>query len=214
MLGEDELNPLAGEAQTIHAWMGALELSYDRDWMRFRCSYFYSSGDKDITDNRAEGFDAIFDNPNFAGGEFSYWNRQAIRLFGVNLTNRLSLVPNLRNSKFQSQTNFVNPGLHLLNVGIDSDLTPKTKLITNANYLWFNETEVLETYVFQGEIRNEIGLDLSAGIEYRPLLNNNILIVSGISGLLVGKGFRDLYQPLQGDARDLAAGFLEMAFEY
>ncbi len=214
VLGEDELNPLAGEAQTIHAWMGALELSYDRDWMRFRCSYFYSSGDKDITDNRAEGFDAIFDNPNFAGGEFSYWNRQAIRLFGVNLTNRLSLVPNLRNSKFQSQTNFVNPGLHLVNVGIDSDLTPKTKLITNANYLWFNETEVLETYVFQGEIRNEIGLDLSAGIEYRPLLNNNILIVSGVSGLLVGKGFRDLYQPLQGDVQNLGAGFLEMAFEY
>lgn len=212
--GHDELNPLAGSPQDIDAWMGALELSYDRDWVRFRTSYFFSSGDKDINDDKAQGFDAIFDNPNFAGGEFSYWNRQAIRLFGVNLVNRLSLVPNLRSSKTQGQTNFVNPGLHLVNLGIDSDLTPKTKLITNANYLWFNQTEVLETYVFQGNIRNEIGLDLSAGIEYRPLLNNNIVLVTGLSGLLVGRGFRDLYQPLEGNVRDLAAGFVDLAFEY
>jgi hypothetical protein len=92
--GQDELNPLAGERQDIDAWMGALELSYDRDWMRFRTSYFYSSGDDDLFDGKAEGFDSIFDNPNFAGGEFSYWQRQAIRLFGVNLVNRNSLIPN------------------------------------------------------------------------------------------------------------------------
>ena len=34
------------------------------------------------------GFDTILDNPNFAGGEFSYWQRQQIRLFGVNLVQR------------------------------------------------------------------------------------------------------------------------------
>jgi hypothetical protein len=214
VFGDDELNPLAGQPQRIGAFMGALELSYDRDWARFRCSYFFSSGDNDPNDSRATGFDAIFDNPNFAGGEFSYWNRQQIRLFGVNLVQRQSLVPNLRSSKFQGQTNFVNPGLHLVNFGIDSDLTPKTKLITNANYLWFNQTETLETYVFQGDVRNEIGLDLSAGLEYRPYLNNNVIFVSGVSGLVVGKGFRDLYQPLNGDVSNLAAGFVEATFEY
>jgi len=85
VLGKDELNPIAGKPQDISAFMGALELSYDRDWARFRCSYFYASGDSDPNDDRATGFDAIFDNANFAVGEFCYWNRQQIRLFGVNL---------------------------------------------------------------------------------------------------------------------------------
>ena len=212
--GRDELNPLAGQAQDIHAFMGALELSYDRDWARFRCSYFYASGDSDPNDTQANGFDAIFDNPNFAGGEFSYWNRQQVRLFGVNLVQRQSLIPNLRSSKFQGQTNFVNPGIQLVNFGFDADLTTKFKWINNANYLWFNQTESLEVYTFQEKVRNEIGLDLSSGVEYRPLLNNNILIVGGISGLLVGNGFRDLYQPLYGSVPDLAAGFFEATFEY
>jgi len=212
--GTDELNPIAGQPQTISAFMGALELSYDRDWARFRCSYFYASGDSDPNDSRATGFDAIFDNPNFAGGEFSYWNRQQIKLFGVNLVNRQSLLPDLRSSKFQGQTNFVNPGIQLVNTGFDADLTTKTKLITNANYLWFNHTAPLEALVFQNNIRSQIGLDLSAGFEYRPLLNNNVIFVSGLSGLVVGNGFRDLYQPLNGHVSNLAAGFFEAAFEY
>jgi hypothetical protein len=214
VLGKDELNPLAGRPQDISAFMGALELSYDRDWARFRCSYFYASGDSDPNDDRATGFDAILDNPNFAGGEFSYWNRQQIRLFGVNLVQRQSLIPNMRSSKAQGQTNFVNPGIQLVNAGFDADLTTKTKLITNANYLWFNHTAPLETYVFQGEIRDQIGLDLSAGLEYRPLLNNNVVFIGGLSGLIVGNGFRDLYQPLNGHVSDLAAGFFEATFEY
>jgi len=212
--GVDELNPIAGQRQDISAFMGALELSYDRDWARFRCSYFYASGDSDPNDSRATGFDAIFDNPNFAGGEFSYWNRQQIRLFGVNLVNRQSLVPNLRSSKFQGQTNFVNPGIQLVNAGFDADLTTKLKMITNANYLWFNQTSSLETLVFQGNIRSEIGLDLSGGFEYRPLLNNNVIFVGGLSGLIVGNGFRDLFQPLEGNVNNLAAGFFEASFEY
>lgn len=212
--GVDELNPIAGSRQNISAFMGALELSYDRDWARFRCSYFYASGDSDPNDSRATGFDAIFDNPNFAGGEFSYWNRQQIKLFGVNLVNRQSIVPNLRSSKFQGQTNFVNPGIQLVNAGFDADLTTKLKLITNANYLWFNQTASLETLVFQNPIRDQIGLDLSGGFEYRPLLNNNVIFVGGLSGLIVGNGFRDLYQPLQGNVNNLAAGFFEASFEY
>ena len=212
--GTDELNPIAGTQQDISAFMGALELSYDRDWARFRCSYFYASGDSDPNDGRATGFDAIFDNPNFAGGEFSYWNRQQIKLFGVNLVNRQSIVPNLRSSKFQGQTNFVNPGIQLVNVGFDADLTTKLKWINNANYLWFNQTSTLETLVFQSPIRDQIGLDLSTGFEYRPLLNNNISFVGGLSGLIVGNGFRDLYQPLEGSVNNLAAGFFEASFEY
>ena len=212
--GKDRLNPLAGQPVDIDASMAALEISYDRDWMRFRTSYFYASGDDDINDDRGEGFDAIFDNPNFAGGEFSYWQRQAVRLFNINLVNRMSLIPNMRASKIQGQTNFVNPGLHLANVGVDADITPKLKLISNCNFLWFEHTGVLETFVFQSNIRNFIGTDLSLGAEYRPRLNNNVVFVGGISGLIPGTGFEDLFNFQRGEADGLFAGFFEMFLTY
>lgn len=193
-LGRDTCNPLAGQETDINAQMAAIELSYDRDWVRFRGSYFFASGDSDIRDDQAEGFDAIFDNPNFAGGQFSYWQRQAIKLFGVNLVQRESLLPNLRSSKVQGQSNFVNPGLNLFNLGMDFEVTPKVRVITNANYLWFDKTETLEQFVFQSDISREIGVDLSIGTEYRPLLNDNVIVLAGFSSLLPGRGFKDLYE--------------------
>ncbi len=214
VFGRDDLNPIAGREVDISAYMAALELSYDRDWARFRTSYFYSSGDSDPNDDRATGFDAIFANPNFAGQEFSYWGRQGIRLFGVELVNREALTPSLRNTKFQGQTNFVNPGLHLFNLGLDADITPRLKSINNVNFLWFDETEVLETYLFVGDVRKFIGADISSGIEYRPLHNNNILIEGGIATLIAGGGFEDLYQNLFGQTRDHVAGFMELILEY
>lgn len=214
VFGHDSLNPIAGKPQDINAQMAAIELSYDRDWARFRTSFFWSSGDSDPNDNEAEGFDTIFDNPNFAGGEFSFWQRQQIGLFGVSLVNRMSLVPDLRSSKFQGQTNFVNPGLFLCNVGFDADITPKLKLITNVNWLWFEDTAVLEKFVFQSNISNFIGTDMSMGLEYRPFLNNNAIVVGGVSGLLPGGGFEDLYNPLLGNVDALGAAFLEMVLTY
>jgi hypothetical protein len=212
--GRDGLNPIAGREIDINAQMAAVELSYDRDWARFRTSYFFASGDNDIDDGEGEGFDTILDNPNFAGGQFSYWQRQQIGLFGVQLVNRESLVPDLRSSKIQGQSNFVNPGLHLFNVGIDMDLTPKLKSISNLNFLWFDSTDVLEQFVFQSGIGRHIGTDLSTGLEYRPLLNNNVILLTGISGLLPGEGFDDLYDPLRGDAPGLVAGFLTVQLTY
>jgi hypothetical protein len=212
--GEDKLNPLAGQEVNINAQMAAIELSYDRDWARFRASFFWASGDDDIRDNDGKGFDAIFDNPNFAGGEFSYWQRQAIKLFGVNLVNRQSLLPDLRSSKIQGQSNFVNPGLLLLNLGVDFDVTPKLRMINNANLLWFDETDVLEQFVFQGNIDREIGADLSMGVEYRPLLNNNVILIGGVSMLIPGNGFEDIYSPFRGDADALGAAFMEMVLTY
>lgn len=212
--GEDSLNPLAGKPIDISAWMAAVELSIDRDWMRFRSSYLFASGDHDINDGRGQGFDAIFDNPNFAGGEFSYWQRQAIGLFGVKLVNAESLVPNLRASKIQGQTNFVNPGLHLLNFGVDADVTPRTKLIANVNFLWFDEPQVLETFTFQGGIDQFVGTDLSLGLEFRPLLNDNAVIIGGVSGLVPGRGFEDLYEQLDGRTDKLFSLFAEVILEY
>jgi hypothetical protein len=214
VLGYDNLNPLAGRDVAINAQMAAVELSVDRDWSRFRQSFFYASGDGNINDRQARGFDTIFDNPNFAGGAFSYWVRQQIPLNGVSLVNRQSIVPDLRSSKFQGQTNFVNPGLFLYNLGYDADITPKLKLITNCNFLWFDRTNVLETFLFQPRVRHFIGTDTSLGMEYRPLLNNNVIVQSGIAGLFPGGGFHDIYDPLVGRLDALYSIFVDLGLTY
>ncbi|MFM9962978.1 MAG: hypothetical protein ACKV2Q_17355 [Planctomycetaceae bacterium] len=214
VLGRDSLNPLAGKPQNINAQMAALELSYDRDWARFRTSVFWASGDENINDEDATGFDTILDNPNFAGGGFSYWQRQTIGLFGVNLTQRQSLVADLRSSKTQGQSNFVNPGLFLVNVGADFDITPKLRSINNCNFLWFDETDVLQRFVFQEHVGHRIGTDLSTGVEYRPFLNNNVVFVGGVSTLIPGDGFNDLFRRTSDRSKGFFASFMEIDFTY
>jgi hypothetical protein len=212
--GHDSLNPLANQAQTINAQMAAIEGSYDRDWVRFRSSFFWASGDHNINNAHATGFDTILDQPNFAGGQFSFWNRQQLPLFAVNLVQRLSLIPDLRSSKIQGQSNFVNPGIMIPTLGMDFDLTPKCKLITNYNLLWFESTNVLEQFLFDGNIHKFIGADLSWGLEWRPFLSENVVLVGGVSTLIPGQGFRDLYDHFSGRVGTLAAGFVNLVLQY
>ncbi|MEE8524677.1 MAG: hypothetical protein V3T72_12155 [Thermoanaerobaculia bacterium] len=202
-VGKDSLNPVAGadvfagrDGVDIGAFMAALELSIDRDWMRPKLAFLWSSGDDDPVDRDAEGFAAIFENPNFAGGGFSFWNRLGIRLAGTgaSLVNRGSLIPDLRTSKEEGQPNFVNPGLQLVSLGLDVEVTPEIKTVFTVNYLQFDTTEVLELLTFQRQVDREIGVDLSAGLRWRPFLNNNMIVLGGIGALLPGSGFRDIYE--------------------
>ena len=212
-VGRDSRNPIAGQSQSISATMAALEVSYDRDWARFRVSGMYASGDNNANNGRATGFDSILDNTVF-GGEFSFYNRQNIPLFGVQLTQRNSLYNGLRSSKIQGQTNFVNPGLQLINFGFDADITPRFRLVNNVNFLWFDKTNSLETFLFQNNIARDIGTDYSVSFEYRPVLNNNVIIIGGLSTLVPGGGFRQLYNRQDGKVNPLVAGFLEVALTY
>lgn len=194
-LGSDDFNPLAGRAVTINAQMAAAEISVDKDWTRWKVSAFYASGDGDPRNARARGFDAIEDLPSFAGGIFSLWNREGIRLSGsgILLTAPNSLLPSLRASKEEGQANFVNPGILLINAGADFDLTPKLKSVVNVNYLRFERTEPLELLLFQAPIRHSIGFDYSVGVQYRPPLTENITVTGGVSALTPGQGFKDIY---------------------
>jgi len=213
--GRDGLNPIAGDQIDINAYLAAIELSYDRDWARFRTSFFYASGDDNPYDRDGEGFDSILDNQVFAGGEFSYWNHQQIGLFGVQLSQRNSLLPDLRSSKIQGQANFTNPGLMLFNVGFDADITPKLKVINNANYLFFNDTAVLEQFIFQRSVSRRIGLDLSSGFEWRPFHNDNMIFTFGGAALIPDQGFKDLYKEyISNDANMLFAAFFEAALTF
>jgi len=194
-LGTDSFNPLAGRPVTINAQMAALELSVDKDWIRFKGSAFYASGSANPRSGEARGFDAIEDFPEFAGGIFSLWNREGIRLTGagVNLTSPDSLLPSLRSDKDEGQANFVNPGIFLANLGMDFDLTPKLRGFVNVNYLRFEDTEPLELLLFQAPIHHTIGVDSSLGVRYRPPLTENISITAGAAALVPGQGLRDIY---------------------
>ena len=194
-LGEDTFNPIAGRRVTINAQMAAAEISYDRDWIRYRVSTFYTSGDANPPDGRARGFDSIVDLPNFAGGLFSFWNREAVRLLGsgILLTTPGSLIPSLRSSKEEGQASFVNPGIFLANAGADFEITPKLRGFANFNFLRFERTEPLEFLLFQSPIHHTIGEDFGLGVEYRPPLTENIVLTGGASALQPGQGFKDIY---------------------
>lgn len=193
--GRDDFNPIAGKRNTIRAHMAAIETSIDRNWLRFKVSGFFASGDKDPTDDKATGFDAIFDDPNFAGGQFSYWNRQGIRLVSteIGLLQPNSLMPTMRSSKIEGKANFVNPGIVILNAGVDAELTPTLKTVFNANYLRFHRTESLQYVLFEPRVRKPIGFDLSLGAVYRPFLINNVTLTFGGSIFFAGRGFRDIF---------------------
>lgn len=199
--GWDDQNPIAGKPVHISSNMAAVEASVDRDYLRFRGSFFWAQGDQNPTDSQANGFDAIFDDPNFVGGQFSFWNRNGIRLTqtGVGLVQPNSILPSLRSSKIEGQANFVNPGIYIYNAGIDVEVTQRLKAIFNVNYLRFHRTESLEYVLFQNNIRHEIGWDYSIGVAYRPFLINNITLTFGAASLKPGRGFRDIYTNASGD---------------
>ena len=197
--GSDSLNPIAGRPVTINAQFAALELSRDYNWVRFRVSGLFASGDPMHHNGRAYGFDSIVDDMNFAGGIFSFFQRESIRLTGsaVALNPGDTLLPDLRSNKDEGQANFVNPGIIVVNTGADFDVTPKLRAFLNLNYLRFDRTEPLELILFEHNIRHDIGLDYGVGFRYRPPLSDNIILTFGAAGLSPGSGFQNVYQSRQ-----------------
>jgi hypothetical protein len=204
-LGKDSNSFFSGEKADIRAFFAAAELSYDHDWMRFRLSGLYASGDGDPYDDKETGFDAIFENPIFAGADTSYWIRQTIPFAGggrvISISGRNGVLNSLRSSKDQGQSNFNNPGTMLLGAGADFDLTPELRLSGNANHLWFEDTATLEALRVEGSIPKAIGWDLSAAAIWRPSAVQNVVVRLSAAALLPGKGFKDLFDNFNGHRR-------------
>ncbi len=193
--GTDKYNPYAGHSVSIDARMAALELSMDHNWLRYRTSFFYASGDRNPTGKTATGFDSIDDNPNFGGGTFSYWDRISLvgSGVGINITNGNSLLPDMRTSKADGQANFVNPGLFLYNAGVDADLTPRLKLFSNLNLIRFADTEPLELLLGLKNIQAGAGADSGIGATYRPKISGNISLTGGFNAFFPFAGFKEIY---------------------
>jgi hypothetical protein len=195
-IGEQRPTVFRDEDADVLAWFGAAELSVDYDWLRPRLSFLYASGDEDPFDDEDNGFDAIFENPQFAGADTSYWIRQAVPLIGggrVALSGRNGVLPSLRSSKEEGQSNFTNPGLILAGAGLDADVLPELRLSLNWNYLRFVDSTVLEVARNQGDIDEEIGHDVSISATYRPFMTQNIVVRASYATLIAGDGFDALY---------------------
>jgi hypothetical protein len=205
LLGHDSNNVFTGESARLQSFFAAVEPSYDFNWVRIRGAALFASGDGDPYDGVHRGFDAIFENPIFAGADTSYWIRQTIPFAGggraVAVNGRNGILASLRSSKEQGQSNFVNPGTMLLGVGADFDIRPDFRLSLNANHLWFHRTATLEALRMQGTIRNDIGWDLSAAAIWRPFSTQNIVFRLSGAVLQPGTGFQDLFTNRPRDRR-------------
>jgi len=195
-IGKESPGTFVAQDVDIRAGFAAAELSMDFDWLRPRVSLLYGSGDKNPYDNVATGFDAIFENPQFAGADSSYWIRQAVPLIGggrVGLSGRNGILNSLRSSKDEGQSNFTNPGIVLAGVGVDMDVLPTLRTTLNANTLYFADTAVIEAARNQANIDRHIGYDVSLSLTYRPLLSQNIVLRASYAKLLADKGFDALF---------------------
>jgi hypothetical protein len=194
--GEESRGTFVEHKSDISAAFAAVEISRDFDWIRVKATGLYGSGDEDPYDDRATGFDAIFENPLIAGADTSFWIRQAIPLIGggrVALSSTNGVLNSLRPNKFQSQSNFTNPGILLVGIGADFDVTPQVRVSLNANQLGFADTAVLEAARNQAGLRRRIGADLSMAITYRPFTSQNVVLRLTGSMLVPQKGYKDLF---------------------
>lgn len=195
-IGDQSAGVFVPDKTDIRAGFIAAEGSVDFDWIRLRGSLAWASGDDDAYDDRSTGFDAIFENPIFAGADTSYWVRQNIPLIGggsVTLAGRNSLLANLRSTKEQGQSNFDNPGIRLVGIGADFDLTPQSRVSANINQLWFDNTAILKVARAQPNVDRSIGTDVSAAWIWRPYFTQNIVFRLSAATLLPGSGLKNLF---------------------
>lgn len=202
-LGEDRSSFFTSRKAQIRAGFAAAEASYDTDWMRFRLSALYATGDGDPYNKVEGGFDSIFENPIFGGADTSYWIRQTIPFAGggrvIAINGRNGILNSLRSSKEQGQSNFNNPGTVFLGLGGDFDLSPETRVSTNFNHLWFADTASLQALRNEGSIPRDIGWDLSVSAIWRPKATQNIVARLSGAAFLPGKGFKDLFDNRSGE---------------
>lgn len=194
---------VSGAVQThfVRAWNGLIDLEYPLDYWKFRVGYDYASGDNPNS-TIDTGFDAISDAVILFGGPISYLVGQDIKFGKGDFTRANSFLPAFRGAN--AQANYVNPGLQLMNVGVDSIITPRVQLSLNLNYYRFNNTGTFGAAVIN---HKEMGAEENIFVQWEPFLreiNNTFVIQTGLSVLHPLPGLRDAF----GDSHPVYSIFL------
>ena len=204
-LGSDRNSIFTDKKAKIRSYFLAAEPSMDFSWVRVRLSGLYASGDNDPYDNKEGGFDAIQENPQFAGSDTSYWIRQTIPFAGggraIAINGRNGVLNSLRSSKDEGQSNFNNPGTVVLGGGADFDVTPQLRITTNLNHIAFANTAVVQALRQEGSIPNALGWDASVSAIFRPQMTQNLVFRGSVAAFQPGKGFKDLFTNSAGHDR-------------
>lgn len=190
VFGETAANTPTQRRQDISAGMASGQIAYPVRYWNPRLALLYASGDRDPNDDRATGFDSVFDAVNFGGGQFSYLFGEKIQLGATTLWRGNSVFPSLRGANATSQ--FVNPGVIVVNPGLDVLLSPTVLLEANYNYVRFDDTSSLKLLV-QREVGQEVGHEVNLGLTYRPFLNEQVLVFAGSAVLFPGDGIKDTF---------------------
>ncbi len=202
-LGRDHNNIFTGKPANIRSWFVAAEPSYDFDWIRVKVSGLYASGNHNPRGNTETGFDAILENPQFAGADTSYVIRQSIPFIGgggVALSGPNGVLFDLRSSKDEGQSNFNNPGTGLVGIGADVDVLPQLRVSANINHVWFADTAVLQALRQQGSISNDMGWDYSVSTIWRPRMTQNVIFRLSVAVFDPGGGFNNLFTSVGHDS--------------
>jgi hypothetical protein len=178
-------------SQTIRAGMAFAQAAYPVQFAAPRLAVLYATGDRDQRDHEANGFDSVFDNVAFGGGQFSYLFGEKIQLGATTLFRGNSVLPSLRGANATSQ--FVNPGILAVNPGIDLALTPKTLFEANVNYARFGDTSSLDELTGRRNISHEIGYEVNGGLAYRPFLNEQVILFGGGGVFFPGPAIKDTF---------------------
>lgn len=191
VFGDTAENTPNRRSQPISAGMVFVQAAYPIQFMTPRLAVAYATGDRDANDNDANGFDSVFDNVNFGGGQFSYLFGEKIQLGATTLLRGNSIFPSLRGANATSQ--FVNPGVFAVNPGIEAALTPKTLFEANVNYVRFDDTSSLDGATRRRDISHELGYELNAGLTYRPFLNEQAIVFAGGGIFFPGQAIKDAF---------------------
>jgi len=189
--GHTAKNTPNGQNQEISAGMAFAQVAYPINYLNPRLAVAYATGDGNPNDRKATGFDSVFDKTAFGGGQFSYLFGEKIQLGNTTVLRGNSVFPSLRGANATSQ--YVNPGVLAVNPGIDMTLTPKTLFEANYNYVRFDDTSSLRSLLRRSRVSKEIGHELNAGVTYRPLLNEQVILFAGAAVLLPGQGIKDTF---------------------
>ena len=189
--GHTAHNTPNGQSQAISAGMVFAQVAYPVGFLAPRLSLAYATGDNNPGNGTATGFDSVFDNTAFGGGQFSYLFGEKIQLGNTTVLRGNSVFPSLRGANATSQ--FVNPGALAINPGIDMTLTPKTLFEANYNYVRFDDTSSLTAVAGGRRVANEIGHEFNAGVTYRPFLNEQLILFAGGAVFVPGRGIKDTF---------------------
>jgi hypothetical protein len=205
LLGVQQQSEFGVSHARVQANFAAAELSRDFDWIRLRASGLYASGDSNPFDKTAHGFDGISQSALFAGADSSFFIHQQLPLVleQINLKTRDSLFPDLRSAAAPGESNYDNPGLRLVGLGADLDLSPALRLSLDANHLWFDQTATLAAVLGRVIPGRDIGTDVSFDLFYRPLDSQNIILRLTAARLLAAAAT----QPLTGGNAPFSAFF-------